>query len=225
MSDYIQKLIEKGEHQQLDFKFEISDSKKIARSLVAFANTDGGKLLVGVKDNGVVAGVRSEEEYHMVEAAAQLYCRPEVTFKTREWVVQGRKVLEVVVPKNPAIKHKAPDKNGEYRFFVRVHDQNILADSILIKLWKKESENVPVKIFLAEAELGLLRYLEKQASITVVEFMKLFSISKPKAEIILVNFIRLGIIDMIMTEKGTKFALSDTDYQSILEEHNCYDER
>lgn len=225
MSDYILKLIQRGENQQLDFKFEISDSKKIARSLVAFANTDGGKLLVGVKDNGVVAGVRSEEEYHMVEAAAQLYCRPEVTFKTKEWIVQGRKVLEVVVPKNASIKHKAPDKNGEYKFYVRVHDQNILADSVLIKLWKNESENVPVKIFLAEAELGLLHYLEKQPAVTLMEFMKLFSISKPKAEIILVNFIRLGIIDMIITEKGTKFALCDTDYQSILEEHNCYNER
>lgn len=46
----------------LDFKFEISDSKKIARSLVAFANTDGGRLLIGVKDNGVISGIRSEEE-------------------------------------------------------------------------------------------------------------------------------------------------------------------
>ena len=84
MSDYILKLIQRGENQQLDFKFEISDSKKIARSLVAFANTDGGKLLVGVKDNGSIAGVRSDEEYHMVEAAAQLYCKPEVKFTSKQ---------------------------------------------------------------------------------------------------------------------------------------------
>ncbi|MCK4854687.1 MAG: ATP-binding protein, partial [Bacteroidales bacterium] len=60
----------------LDFKFEISDARKIARTLVAFSNTDGGKLLIGVKDNGKIAGIRSEEEYHMLEAAAELYCRP-----------------------------------------------------------------------------------------------------------------------------------------------------
>jgi len=47
----IYKLIAQGEHQQQDFKYCISDSRKIARSLVAFANTDGGRLLVGVKDN------------------------------------------------------------------------------------------------------------------------------------------------------------------------------
>jgi hypothetical protein len=60
------KLIQQGEHQTQDFKYCISDSRKIARSLVAFANTDGGRLLVGVKDNGRIAGLRSEEEYYSI---------------------------------------------------------------------------------------------------------------------------------------------------------------
>ena len=76
--DYIYKLIEEGEHQQQDFKFEISDARKIAKSLSAFSNTDGGRLLIGVKDNGKIAGVRSEEEIYMIEAAAKLYCQPQV---------------------------------------------------------------------------------------------------------------------------------------------------
>ncbi len=42
MGSYIKDLIAEGEHQRLDFKFEISDSKKIARTLAAFANTNGG---------------------------------------------------------------------------------------------------------------------------------------------------------------------------------------
>lgn len=54
---YLQQLIAEGEHQQQDFKFEISDARKIARSLSAFSNTDGGRLLIGVKDNGRIAGV------------------------------------------------------------------------------------------------------------------------------------------------------------------------
>ena len=50
-TDYIHALIAEGEHQQQDFKFEISDARKIAKTLSAFANTDGGRLLIGVKDN------------------------------------------------------------------------------------------------------------------------------------------------------------------------------
>ena len=74
-ADYIHARIAEGEHQQQDFKFEISDARKIAKSLSAFSNTDGGRLLVGVKDNGKIAGVRSEEEIYMIEAAAKLYCK------------------------------------------------------------------------------------------------------------------------------------------------------
>ena len=78
-TQYIHALIAEGEHQQQDFKFEISDARKIAKTLSAFSNTDGGRLLIGVKDNGKIAGVRSDEEQYMIEAAARLYCRPEVS--------------------------------------------------------------------------------------------------------------------------------------------------
>lgn len=47
--EYILELIEEGEHEMQDFKFSISDSRKIARSISAFANHSGGRLLVGVK--------------------------------------------------------------------------------------------------------------------------------------------------------------------------------
>ena len=88
-TDYIHSLIAEGEHQQQDFKFEISDARKIAKSLSAFANTDGGRLLIGVKDNGRIAGVRSEEEKYMIEAAAQLYCIPEVEYTLQTFIVEG----------------------------------------------------------------------------------------------------------------------------------------
>lgn len=62
MDHYLKKLIARGENQQLDFKYCISDSRKIARTLSAFSNTDGGRLLIGVRDNGSIAGIRSDEE-------------------------------------------------------------------------------------------------------------------------------------------------------------------
>ena len=76
-ADYIQRLISEGEHVHQDFKFEISDARKIAKSISAFANTEGGRLLVGVKDNGKIAGVRSEEEIYMnVIASRPSTCIP-----------------------------------------------------------------------------------------------------------------------------------------------------
>lgn len=77
-TNHIQQLVSEGEHVHQDFKFAITDARKIAKSLSAFANTEGGRLLIGVKDNGKIAGIRSEEELYMIEAAATMYCKPAV---------------------------------------------------------------------------------------------------------------------------------------------------
>ena len=94
-TQYIRQLVSEGEHCHQDFKFEISDARKIARSLSAFANTEGGRLLIGVKDNGKIAGVRSDEEIYMIEAAATMYCKPKVELETQTYKVEGKTVLEI----------------------------------------------------------------------------------------------------------------------------------
>ena len=49
---YLLSLIREGEHQQQDFKYRVADACKLAKSVSAFANTDGGRLLIGVRDDG-----------------------------------------------------------------------------------------------------------------------------------------------------------------------------
>jgi predicted HTH transcriptional regulator len=133
----IEALIAQGEHQQLDFKFEVSDSKKIARTLSAFANTDGGRLLIGVKDNGNIAGVRSEEEYYMIEAASAMYTRPNVPFTATRWELNGKTVLEVYIAPGARKPYTAPDKDDKYKAYIRVADENKLANEVLLFSWKK----------------------------------------------------------------------------------------
>ena len=209
---HIQKLIEEGEHQQLDFKFEISDSKRIARSLAAFANTDGGRLLVGVKDNGAIAGVRSDEEIHMIQAAAEMYCQPKVLYSTEEWEINGKTVLEVIIPKDKSDKHKAPDNQGNYKVYVRVKDENLVADPILLKVWKYQKNKRFTKISFTEPEMALLHYLSEHSSITFDEFLELTPIiNKRRAENILINFILIGTIKMTMTSQGTYYQLANPE--------------
>ena len=53
-------LLQEGEGTTLEFKESLSSS--FARELVALANTLGGKILVGVRDDGSVAGIRDSNE-------------------------------------------------------------------------------------------------------------------------------------------------------------------
>lgn len=206
MPSYIRTLISEGEHQQLDFKFGVNDSKKIARTLAAFANTDGGRLLLGVKDNGAIAGVRSDEEYYMMEAGAHLYCRPPVAFDIHEWEEGGKNVLEVIVQKSNEV-HSAPDKDGIYRVFVRVGDQNYMANGVMLKVWKKRKNKTGVKIAFTEVEKALIDYLEKNGRISLNTFKKLSGLSVKKCEHILANFIVLDILNINYSETGIYYTL------------------
>ena len=191
----------------LDFKFEISDSKKIARTLVAFANTDGGRLLIGVKDNGSISGIRSEEEKYMIQTAAEMYCQPVVDFEAKEWNVNGKTVLEVIVPKSKYHKHRAPDHNNLYKVYTRVKDQNILADGILLKIWKYQNNKQNIRVTFSDAEMFLLKYLNENEKITIKEFVQKAEINRREAERIIVNFTVINMVKYEITEKEVYFTL------------------
>jgi predicted HTH transcriptional regulator len=201
MSRYIKQLISRGESQTLDFKYEISDASKIARSLVAFSNTDGGKLLIGVKDNGHISGIRSEEEYYMIEAAAQLYCKPEVHFTFRRWDIEGKTILEVDIPKTKKKPYLAKVPDGKWLAFIRVGDQNLLANRVLLKVWARETDKKGTWIKYGDAEKKLLDHLNNNPHITLSKFSRIAKISIRSAEEILVNLILPGILEMEITEK------------------------
>ncbi|MFZ4464605.1 MAG: helix-turn-helix domain-containing protein [Bacteroidales bacterium] len=208
--DYLQNLIDQGENQQLDFKFEISDSRKIARTLAAFANTDGGKLLVGVKDNGAIAGVRSEEEYYMVEAASTMYCQPQIAFHTKEYNIQGRMVLEISVEKSQ-IKHKAPDKNNEMKYYVRVADQNLLAHSVQIRVWKLNERNIQTMFSIGENEYKVFNFLQLHKTTNYDSFRAFLPIPKRVLDNILAHLIYFGVISALLSEKDMLLEIIDPD--------------
>ena len=137
---YIRSLIAQGEHQQLDFKFEITDARKIARTLSAFSNTDGGRLLVGVKDNGRISGIRSDEEYYMIESAATRYCKPEIEFNSRIHLVEGKNVLEIYIPRAGHKPVYARDDHNRWMAYIRVADESMLAGIVQLRIWKGERE-------------------------------------------------------------------------------------
>ncbi|MEA3444798.1 MAG: ATP-binding protein [Bacteroidota bacterium] len=222
MSQRIKNLIEQGEHQKQDFKFEVSDSKKIAKTLSAFSNTDGGRLLLGVKDNGVIAGVRSEEEFYMIEAAAQLYCKPEVFFTSHKWKMDGKNVLEINIPKDenrrPVL---ARDDAGKWLPYIRVADQNLVANQVLLKLWQKQKQAAGVFISYSKYERILLEYLNNYKNISLSEYCKIAKVPHRKAQDILANFLVLKIIDIVISEKQTYYRVNENcDLQEIEEGFN-----
>lgn len=187
-------LIAEGEHQQQDFKFEISSASKIARSLSAFANTDGGRLLIGVKDNGGIAGVRSDEEMYMVQAAGEVYCDPPVRCSMKGYRVEGKTV--VIADIAPAMDRpvRAKLEDGSYKAFVRIADENIVASPVQMELWRYEESTEGAFVRITEAERHLLQQLEDSDGLTLNQFCRRGRIPRHRAVILLADFIRFGLV-------------------------------
>ena len=209
MSNYLLKLIEQGEHQQQDFKYCISDSKKIARSLVAFANTDGGRLLIGVKDNGHIAGVRSEEEYYMVEAAARIYSKPMIAFTTRQHFIDSKTVLEVKIESSANKPHYAIDEKGKWWAYFRKDDENRLANKVMLEVWKNQKSLDGILINYSDAEKILLDYLENHEKISLSKYARIAHIPYKQAEQIIINFRVLDILKDCMDEHRIDYAINE----------------
>ena len=69
------RLIRGGEDTYLELKVKLSNSDKIAKGIVALANTDGGTMIFGITDQLRIEGVRNPEE---VQAELVRICREEI---------------------------------------------------------------------------------------------------------------------------------------------------
>lgn len=137
---YILERIAEGEHECQDFKYSIGDACKIARSLSAFANHSGGRLLIGVKDNGAVAGVRNEEDIYVVEQAAQLCCDPPQQVEFTAFSYDERTVvIRASIARAESLPVRARDTDGSWHAYYRVADENIRAHPLMVAAWRRRA--------------------------------------------------------------------------------------
>ncbi len=63
----------------------------------------------------------------MVQAAADMYCKPSVQFETKAWNLQGKTVLEISIPEvNSDLLISAPNKENVLRVYIyRTRIQNL----------------------------------------------------------------------------------------------------
>lgn len=159
--------IAQGEHQTQDFKYAISDARKIARSLSAFANRDGGRLLIGVKDNGVIAGVRNEEDIYVVEQAAERYCHPAQTVEFKAYKIDGNiHVIVASVDKADRRPVYAVEPDGSMRAYYRVADENIAAHPLMVRAWERQHSDSPSAFGLEGPHSAILDYISTKSPLS-----------------------------------------------------------
>ena len=207
----VSRLAAQGEGRFLEFKRKVPRPERIAREVIAFANTQGGHLLLGVDDDGTVVGLRDagEEEFMLVRAMNS-YCEPPVNFDLqRVEIAHRRDVVVVRVPESRTKPHYLVEDEGEERLtaFIRIDDKSVEASSESLALLTT-SESEPVQFEFGEKERLLMRYLEEYGRISVAEFASLANITEDEASQTLIVLTRGSILELQADHRGDYFTLA-----------------
>jgi ATP-dependent DNA helicase RecG len=109
----LQKLLELNEDHFNDVKSSRISPAKLQESFVAFANSDGGDLYVGIEDKAVqgerVAGYKEQENANPVISTILEQTTPAVENVTVEFLNAGDKglILHFAIPKSPKVHYTA----------------------------------------------------------------------------------------------------------------------
>lgn len=191
-------LIEDGENSTVEFKRKFSSPEKIAKEMIAFANSKGGKILFGVDDDRSIVGVESEKgEMELIDTAARFYCEPEVLYEYEIASIKKKDVVIVHIPESSNKPHKlfSDILEDETKVYIRYNDKSILASRETVSILKGSNpKSHPVKVNFGQIEKSLMKFLEENEKITVKGFKKLANISERRASRILVTLVRAQLI-------------------------------
>lgn len=74
-------IIANGENKTIEFKVMVPSNESIAKTVIAFANTGGGRLIIGVDNNRVIKGLNQEDIFDTMDKIASVIhdnCHPNI---------------------------------------------------------------------------------------------------------------------------------------------------
>ena len=102
--DELRELIRQPESGTLEFKIRVPPPSDIAKLVSSFVNTDGGTLIVGVKEGGEIVGVNDPKRAQRLLQRAVSGISPSVAIESQILTLNGKDVLVVKIHKG----HKVP---------------------------------------------------------------------------------------------------------------------
>jgi predicted HTH transcriptional regulator len=201
-------LVSGGESLHLEFKRKAAFPDKIVKEVIAFANTQGGTLLIGVDDDGTLQGLRyPEEEALVLRKAIQKHCRPSLAYDEFFVPLNAKKsILRFDIPVSPRRPHHFRVSSRVRETYIRVKDMSMKASREMIEIVRLGKQNKNIQFTYGAHEGALMRYLDDHPSITLKEFQSLSGLDPLVASRKLVTLVLANVIRITPTEKGDLYS-------------------
>jgi predicted HTH transcriptional regulator len=208
-------MIEEGENLTCEFKRKFSTAEKIAREMIAFANTKGGYLIIGVDDDKEIIGVESEKtEAELIGDAAQNFCEPPLNVKIDYIEIKGKEVVVAEIFESINKPHRLQDYLKELdvnksTVTIRVNDKSVQASKEMIRILKAQSSQLNLKKYsIGPNEKAVFEFLEKHERISVKELSNFINISERRSSRTLVKLVRANLLFLHTKDNGEEYFTS-----------------
>jgi predicted HTH transcriptional regulator len=198
----LRQLVSLGEGISLEFKRKVPRAERIAKEVIALANTHGGRILLGVDDDGAILGVddAGEEEF-VLHRAVDAHVVPSVTYHTERIPIAGRRdVILVTVPESPDKPHHLVAEPeippGDGTAYVRVEEMSVEASPESLEMMREEATGAGVTFQFGDNESLLMRYLEDYGRVTVTQFARMADLPHQQASQTLLRLARANVLQL-----------------------------
>ena len=208
----LRKIIEEGENISVEFKREFSSYEKIAKEMIALANTKGGLLILGVDDNRSIYGLLSEKgDAELLHQTAENYCVPPIKLSINHFEIEGLDIIAAYIPPSENPPHRIQDYEKKLdlnsaQVYIRVNDSSVLASKEMIKILQAKAGEIPLKNYeVGKNEKIVFDYLEDHETITVKELSEIANLSGRRASRTLIKMVRADLLYIHTKENGESY--------------------
>ena len=205
-------MIENGEGLTVEFKQRFSSFEKMAKEMIAFANTRGGYILIGVDDDKSIYGIASEKsDIDLVKESAEKYCVPPVDYKIENIEINLKDILIIDIAESKTKPHRIQDYKNNFELndaqvYVRINDKSVLAGKEMIKILQTQSSRASLKNYIVGSQEKIVfEYLDKHKKITVKELGKQANISDRRASRTLIKLVRANLLFIHLKDNGESY--------------------
>lgn len=202
-------LVKQGEGQQIEFKLKTNHPEKIIREVVAFANAEGGKLLIGVSDEKEVKGLRfADEDDYVLQKYITKHIYPAIEYEIERIRIEGEKEVLLFEIKSGNNKPYYVDIDGipeNRKAYVRAADKSVQASREIREILKGKRKAKNIRFQFGDKEKQLMEYIEHNGYITVTTFSEIAKINKRIASRTLVLLVLSNVLRVRVHEDGDIF--------------------
>lgn len=193
----LKNIVHAGEGLHVEFKLKSNHPEKIIREIVAFANSGGGTLYIGIADNKEIIGLKyPDEDQYIIEKQIEKNITPSIYYEVEKITLDNdREVLAFYIP----ISTEAPHHvllEGEKRVYVRDADKSLQASKEMREILKAKHKNRNYKFQYGDKENLLMKYLDQKPEITVKKFAEIAAINLKMASRTLILLVLAGVLNI-----------------------------